>query len=254
MNFQVISLDNYPDKYAQFLARNSRDDLSFTKFSAIDGKTLNKDFLIDHGVISSDLDYQIGILGNAMSHLSLWNLAIQTDSIIHIAEDDAVFRRDLGLQMRQVLESYPTNDFDLIFWGFNRDLNAAFQIPGLGSCMVVMNEGDIKNEDDLTAFQTSSSPVLLAKSTRVFGILSYSISPKGAQKLMAASLPLRPMAIDVSWGDGLGSNRDLVFHNVGLDVLMGVILQDQINSLMMFPPLAISLNLQGPPSTTQTNF
>jgi GR25 family glycosyltransferase involved in LPS biosynthesis len=252
MNFQVISLDSHPEKYANFLARNSKEDLSFAKFTAIDGKLLNQDFLIANGVISSDLDYKKGALGCAMSHLCLWNLAVETNSIIHIAEDDAVFRHDLGSQMRHVLASSNVNDFDLIFWGFNRDLNAAFEIPGIGGCMAVMDEGDIKNEDDLISFQASSCPVFLARSTRAFGTLSYSISPTGAQKLLAACLPLRPMTKDISWGDGIGGNLDLIFNNVGIDVLIGVILHAQINSYLMFPPLAISLGLQGLSSTTQT--
>jgi GR25 family glycosyltransferase involved in LPS biosynthesis len=253
INFQVISLDSHPEKYARFLARNSREDISFSRFTAVDGKTLNREYLIANGVISSDLDYQIGALGCAMSHLSLWNLALQTNAIIHVAEDDAVFRHDLGHQMRQALDSISINDFDLIFWGFNRDLNAAFEIPGIGHCMVIMDEADIKDEDDLMAYQASSSPASLMKLTRAFGILSYSISPAGAQKLMKACLPFRPMTQDVSWGDGIGGTLDLMFANVGIDVLMGVILQEQINSYLMFPPLAISLNRQGPPSTTQTN-
>lgn len=251
MNFQVISLDSHPEKYASFLAINSREDLSFTKFTAVDGKTLNQDYLIANGVISSDLEYKLGALGCAMSHLSLWNLALETNSIIHIAEDDAVFRHDLGSHMRQVLGSSSVNDFDVIFWGFNRDLNTAFEIPGVGRCMAIIEEEDIKNEADLLTYQASSCPVFLAKSTRAFGTLSYSISPSGAQKLIAACLPLRSVTQDVSWGDGLGGNLDLIFNNVGIDVLMGVILHAQINSYLMFPPLAISLGLQGPPSTTQ---
>lgn len=253
INFQVISLDRHPEKYARFLSRNSREDISFSRFTAIDGMTLNRDSLIASGVIASDLDYQLGALGCAMSHLSLWNLAIQTNSIIHVAEDDAVFRHDLGQHMRHALNSMSNNDFDLIFWGFNRDLNAAFEIPGVGNCMVIMDERDIKDEDDLLAYQASSSPAALMKLTRAFGILSYSITPTGAQKLMTACLPLRPMTLDVSWGDGIGGTLDLIFNNVGIDVLMGVMFQKQINSYLMFPPLAISLNLQGPASTTQTN-
>lgn len=252
MNFQVISLDSHPEKYATFLARNSRDDLSFTKFTAVDGKTLNQDYLIANGVISSDLEYKLGALGCALSHLSLWELAVETNSIIHIAEDDAIFRHDLGNHMHQVLGSDAINDFDVIFWGFNRDLNAAFEIPGVGRCMTIIEEEDIKNEDDLISFQASSCPIFLAKSTRAFGTLSYSISPTGAQKLLAACLPLRPMTADISWGDGLGGSLDLIFNNVGIDVLMGVILHAQINSYLIFPPLAISLGLQGPSSTTQT--
>jgi GR25 family glycosyltransferase involved in LPS biosynthesis len=251
INFQVISLDSLADRYLDFLAKNSRDDLSFTKFSAIDGKALNREFLIANGVLSSELNYKLGALGCAMSHLSLWNQAVQTNTIIHIAEDDAVFRHDLSDHMRRVLGTI--NDFDLIFWGFNRDLNAAFEIPGLGGCMAIMEEADIKNEDDLIAYQATSCPVFLAKSTRAFGTLSYSISPTGAQKLMTACLPLRPMTQDVSWGDGIGGSLDLIFNNVGIDVLMGVILHQQLNSYLMFPPLAISLGLQGPPSTTQTD-
>ena len=41
INFQVISLDSLADRYLDFLAKNSRDDLSFTKFSAIDGEPLS---------------------------------------------------------------------------------------------------------------------------------------------------------------------------------------------------------------------
>lgn len=253
INFQIISLDNQPDRYESFLLRNLRQDCSFIKFSALDGKALNRDYLIDKGVISCELDYQTGALGCAMSHLSLWNLAIQTNSIIHIAEDDAVFRNDLSQVMLQMLESPLAKDFDLIYWGYNRDLNFEFDILGLGNCMVVMNEKVIKNEDNLLDFQSSLSQVFLAKSKRVFGALCYSISPKGAEKLISLGLPLRPMTIDVALGDGLGGNRDLIFRNVGIDNLMGVLLQAQLNSLMVFPPLAVSLNIQGPPSTTQTN-
>lgn len=253
INFQVISLDRHPEKYARFLSRNSRDDISFSRFTVIDGITLNRDSLIAIEIISSDLEYQRGSLGCAMSHLSIWNMAIQTNSIIHVAEDYAVFRHDLGHHMRHTLASNVMNDFDLIFWGFNRDLNAAFEIPGIGHCMVIMDEGDIKDEGDLMAYQASSSSVFLMKFSRAFGILSYSISPAGAQKLTTSCLPLRPMTLDVSWGDGIGGSLDLIFNNVGNDVLMGVMFQKQLNSYLMFPLLAISLNLQGPPSTTQTN-
>jgi GR25 family glycosyltransferase involved in LPS biosynthesis len=250
--FNVISLDSEPQKINDFMSRNQNTRFEFEKFTAIDGRSLDKDFLTSMGVIASDLNYATGALGCAMSHISLWHRAKDLNSIIHIAEDDATFRFDLYEQMNQHLIENP--DFDIIYWGYNRDLNVAFEMPGLGQCMAVFDQKGVDSEQALREYQHIHPRTLFVKCLRVFGILCYSISPKGAQKLIDACLPLRPMVKDDRWSNGLQQDQAFIFHNVGVDVLMGIFFNEILSSYLVFPPLAISLNTLGPPSTTQTSF
>jgi len=252
INFRVISLDSHPDKFSNFLVVNQDEYFNFQKFSAVDGVTLNREILIEKKIITPDLNYATGALGCAMSHLSLWHECVQSGEVLNICEDDAVFRHDLAFQMKDIFRQNP--NFDIIYWGYNRDVNTAFEIPSLGECMAVFKQEAISNYDQLSSFRSSSNPFLLLRCLRIFGILCYSLSPNGAQKLIDSCLPLKPIVARDNWSNGLQFEQSFIFHNVGIDILMGVFFNKLLNAYLPFPPLAISLNTLGEPSTTQTPY
>jgi len=249
MKFQVITLESTPERYAQFLSRNPFKPFKFEKFSAIDGNHLNIEHFKAAGSIVGDPNYTLGAYGCAFSHLSLWERCSVQEEVFHIAEDDAVFRSDLAKHITSTMKKFP--NFDLLYWGYNRDLNFAMQFPGFGEVTALFNESSICTEDDLIHFQNNHLPFIFPKVGRVFGTLCYSVSPKGARKLLSTYYPIQPVFKSVNWSDGLGRNQNYHFENVGVDVATGVILADQYDSYAAFPPLAVSLGTLGLPSQTQ---
>ena len=45
-------------------------------------------------LLDKNLPYTDGAIGCALSHYQLWNLSIEKNEVLTIAEDDAIFRYD----------------------------------------------------------------------------------------------------------------------------------------------------------------
>ncbi|WP_264810405.1 glycosyltransferase family 25 protein, partial [Acetobacter orleanensis] len=60
------------------------------RFKAIDKSVIRLDNLISKGIVEDGAYYSISAIGNALSHISIWNKSIRDGKIYTIFEDDAV--------------------------------------------------------------------------------------------------------------------------------------------------------------------
>lgn len=235
MEIQVINLDRSKDRMDAFEKMNGALSLNFLRFSGIEGKSLSRDALVERGLITADVGYNDGALGCAMSHLALWERAIEKDEPITICEDDAIFNREFPRSAEVLLKTLPP-DWHVILWGWNFDSSLLFDmLPGVSPCLAAFNQGAMRMGAE--AFQSLSLNPQPFKLFSAFGAVGYSISPAGARALKKHCFPLRKVDVFVS---GLGRS----ITNFGIDVMLNDAYQ-RINAYASFPPLVITKNDHG---------
>jgi glycosyl transferase, family 25 len=221
----LINLDRSTDRLEEFQRRNAHL-LDVNRFPAIDGRTLDKEKLIEEGVITRDLRYSTGALGCALSHLTLWKMAVEEGRVITVAEGDAIFSRNFE-RSKELLARLPT-DWDFVQWGWVfRTFLFVDPVPHLVSAKMVFDEGELRrNIGDFQNIETVPVPIRLLHS---FGIPCYSVSPNGARALLDLCLPLRPELIDFP---RFGVRNE----NEGVDTAMSGA-YPSLNAFVSMPPL-----------------
>ena len=96
MLIHLITLQRTGHRLREFLVRNGSLGLPLVYFPAIDGHALNVPALIEEGIIKREIleTYTAGHLGNPLSHLAIWRKATETNEVITVCEDDAVFNHN----------------------------------------------------------------------------------------------------------------------------------------------------------------
>ena len=239
MNY-VISLKRSKERRSIFLRENSHVD--FTFFDAIDGSSLSKSIIHDPNLFSLNLRYTKGAYGCALSHLSLWEFAIQENHVVTIIEDDVILRVDFEHQKNKLIESLDF-DWDIVLWGWNFDHVLSLNlIPNISPVMILFNQDQLRSSTD--SFKIEMHEPILYPLDKTFGIPAYSISPKGAKLFKSSCFPLIPFEIQFPL-------MDRKIHNNGIDIAMNMVYQNSA-SLVSFPPLAITKNIHEI-STVQNN-
>ena len=242
LNIRFINLERSPERLAKFLRINSHLS-SVERFPAVDGRALDPRELVEKGLITSDLIdpdyYSIGDVGAAMSNIGIWNLAIESNQIVTVAEDDAIFNFDFERRAAGILSNLPP-DWDFILWGFNWDLFACFEmIPGVSMCLAQFQQERMRAA--IATFQKKHSvlpqayPLIWA-----FGLTCYSISPKGARAFKSRLLPLRRLLVSIPEAVRAPPYGG-TFRTVGVDNHMNSLYRD-LNSFVCFPPLVVTEN------------
>lgn len=231
MQIHLINLDRSPERLAEFTARNGHLT-DVTRFPAIDGRQADRRELRVRGVIGHSLDYTDGALGNCLSHVALWDLAIARNEAITLCEDDAIFNRSFEQDAATIIASVD-QDWHMIFWGWNFDAFALFElIPGVSPFLAQFDQNQMRSGID--RFQ---SAVLAPRAFRLlaaFGIVCYSISPAGAHLLRQLLLPVRAAPVTVPAVGRRFANKDLSIAL--LDAF------PRIRAFASFPPLVITRN------------
>jgi len=232
MRVHLINLDESEDRLAEFKERN-RQLTDVIRFPAIVGRKVSPEKLVRAGVMSRDIPpYGKGAIGNALSHLSLWKLAIDQSAVVTIAEDDAVFHHTFEAKAEAHLRSLP-EAWDIVLWGWNFDSVLLFDfLEGVSPCVGRFSQPQLRlhlKEYQSLAIQSRLYPLQIA-----FGIMAYSVSPAGALKLAEHCLPIRKMDVFCP-----GLNRAVT--NSTIDIMMNA-LYPKINSYVCFPPLAVTSN------------
>lgn len=228
----VMNLDRSKDRWLSFEKRNSHLKQYVSRFAAVDGKNASRDLLANQGIIARDLQYNDGALGSALSHLTLWNLAIERNQAITICEDDAIFNLGFIAAAEPLVKTLP-KDWHVMFWGWNFDSVVWFDvIPGVTTCVGQFDQQRMRK--GVEAFQSANLNPQLFRLFQAFGMPCYSISVAGAQNMKRFCLPFRNIDVPIP---GLGRtlpNRDL-----------GVVVNDvfpKINTFVSFPPLVVTPN------------
>jgi glycosyl transferase family 25 len=119
LRVHFINLDRSKDRLAEFRQVNGHMT-DAVRFPAVDGQSLDIQSLAANGLVTANIldAYVVGAVGCAMSHLSLWNAAIETGQPVTVCEDDAIFNHGFESYASRVLRSLPP-DWDFIQWGWN---------------------------------------------------------------------------------------------------------------------------------------
>src|SRR5262249_38707816 len=147
-----------------------------------------------------------------------------------IVEDDSQLHRQFP-RWSEHLTSRLGSDWDIILWGWNFDTLVGAEIPGLGPFTAYF-DNRLMRANSAQYLENHVSPTIL-KLVHAFGVHCYSVSPRGARRLLDNIRPLRKM--DIS----LGLNR--VVPNISIDCMMNRF-YSQLGSFVAFPPLALSPN------------
>ena len=227
----VINLDRSPDRLAQFRSRNAHLR-NIVRFAAVDGRTLDREKLVQDGVITPDCMYTDGALGVALSHIALWRKAADERRAITIAEDDAIFSHMFESQAQRVLTLLPP-DWDIIFWGWNFDADIQIlMLPGISDANMLCDQDRLR--DNIDQFQSLAFSPFPVKMLHLWGLMCCTVSPKGARSLLNACLPLSDILIEFP---GIVEP----FKAWALDAAMNGIFPS-LKSFVCIPPLVVSEN------------
>lgn len=228
----VISLARTADRRAEFARRNAH--LAWTWFEAVDGHALSREEIAATGHFAGPLAarYTPGAVGCALSHRALWEQTASTNAAITIAEDDAVLRGDFAEASAALVAGLPA-DWDMVLWGWNFDSSLVVQaLPGVSAAAMLFDQQRLRGA--LADFQDLRDPVLPLRLNACFGMPAYSVSARGAAKLLSLCFPLTEVTMRVPL-----VHADVT--NTGVDVAMNVAYPN-LSAWACFPPLAVTPN------------
>lgn len=225
----VINLDRSVHRMEQFQSLN-RHLAGYKRFSAIDGATLIRDDLLRDGTILEDCPYSAGTLGCALSHVALWQLSVQTGRPITVMEDDVVVHQ-MFLEAAADLVSAVSSNCDYIQWGY------IFDRLGITLDLGVTNAAITFFGLKCQSFGSDHLRPHLHSLMNCWGTQSYTVFPKGAQKLLDLCLPLRHRAIQFA-------EPGISFWDEGIDGPMNEA-YPKMSSYICLPPLVV----HAPPSS-----
>ena len=232
MDIHVINLERNGDRLSTFRETNQHLK-NIVRFPAVDGEEMPRAQLRAEGIFGTDMPtYSNAAVGCALSHLALWQKAAAQSEAFTIAEDDAIFNNHFEVEATALVQSLPPN-WDILLWGWNFDSILFFDfLPHVSPCLGAFSESEMRKQ--AAVFQKLHVKPQAYCLLKGFGLLAYTVSPHGAEKLLKHCLPIREMEVYCH-----GLNRSVT--NIGIDVMTNA-LYPNINAFVSFPPLAVSKN------------
>jgi len=225
----VISLERTPERWRAFEAANQGVP-DYTRFDAVDGRKIDPNALISGGLMAGGLSYTPGAMGCALSHISLWRACAAADGPVTVCEDDAILHPDFHASAVVAADLQP--DFDIILWSWN--FNSVLAGEVFKGAPFAMGFDEARMRQSVAAFRSQRPAPTLLRLSRALGTPCYTLSPKGAAKLLALCLPLAPCRVFFPL-----LNRES--DNTGIDIPMNAA-YSEIDAFVAFPPLALTLN------------
>ncbi len=183
----VISLKRTPERLQSFRDQNSESRIDFRYFEAVDGAQIKSTDIEGRVIASGTSSYSRGVLGNAMSHLALWQNCVDQTKNYAVFEDDAVVRNDIKVRLASLVRQI--DDWDIILLGYNTDVPLELIVtPG-----VIYGGGfsvPYPTAQHLSDFANSSYPVGLHRLSMAMGSCAYALTPKGARTLIDRCFPM----------------------------------------------------------------
>lgn len=227
---KVISLSRSHGRREAFAKAN--EHLEYEFFDAVDGQLIDHSLAPYAELFEKGLAYTPGAYGSAASHHALWKEAIDSKNPLTILEDDAITRLDFEEMSLRVIGAAPP-DWDFVLWGWNFDSVLSLNLmPQVSPTSMLFDQTMLRNR--IPDFQSMTDTPLLLGLNKCFGIPAYSISPKGAEKLMLGCFPLVPFML---YHHGL--NR--MVPNMSLDIAMNRVYAT-VAAFASMPPLAVTKN------------
>jgi GR25 family glycosyltransferase involved in LPS biosynthesis len=232
LDVHVINLERSKDRWLAFEALNAGAKINFRRYPAVDGKEVARTPLADRGIIAADLAYNDGALGAALSHLALWDLAIERNQALTVCEDDAVLNKGFEPAAEALIKTLPP-DWHLVLWGWNFDSILLFNmIPGVSPCLGMFDQDRMRM--GVEAFQAATLTPRAFRLFNALGLVGYSLSPLGAQAMKQHCLPFRNMEVFIA---GLGR----AVPNTASDVMLNDLYR-RMKAYVSFPPLIVTPN------------
>lgn len=113
----VINLDNNRDRYEKIKSRCNNQNININRYSAINGKMLNKNGIYNNVHYNKKLSP--GQIGCGLSHIMLLEYIqhnIKNVEYIIILEDDVIIPKNVIEQLDNILEKAPKN-WDILYLG-----------------------------------------------------------------------------------------------------------------------------------------
>ncbi len=222
----VISLARTPGRLESFRADNP-ELTNWQVFKAIDGHGVEpaaRDALGDTALWSP------GGVGASLSHMALWRLCVARGAPLTICEDDAVLRRDFAGMSAALLEGVP--GFDLVLWGWNFDAVLEAELTPGASMAMLADQAALRL--GVEAFRQASRPSILLRLRKALGMPCYTVSPEGAEALLAEVAPVGPVRLALPL-------MPYEIGNVTFDVTVAT-LYGRLAAHVATPPLAVTRN------------
>lgn len=236
MMIRLINLDRDIEKLARFHEQNKGvKDVQWERFSAVSGRDQNLEELAERGLIDPSIMkyYNAPNLGCALSHIALWNECLDRDEPLTICEDDAVFNNDFLARSSIALNG---RDFDVAVWGWNFDAPLLIDmVPGIARGVMAFNQDDLRN--NVHNFASQDIPCALFKLLQNYGTVCYTVSTRGADRLLKGVLPLRPFGLRYA------GQPDRVINHIGIDIGMDS-MYPEMDAYISIPPLVVTPNFK----------
>ena len=227
----VISLDRSADRFASFLARNSHVP-GIIRARAVDGQGVDRADLLARGILGADANYSNASLGCAISHACIWRIASGSDAPLTVAEDDALFRGDFAAAAEALIAALPS-DWDFVLWGWNFNSMLCVDLVAGVTPGILISDQDLLRAN-VDRFRAARDPASAFRLLRAHGSPAYSVSPRGASKLLRLCLPIRSEDVPFPVVNQLARND-------GIDMMMSLA-YPQMRAFVSVPPLVASEN------------
>jgi len=238
----LINLDRSTERLAAFQKYNAHLR-NVIRVSAVDGHQVDREKLIQEGLVTPDCAYKAGALACALSHVDLWKKAVTENTVMTVFEDDAIATVRFEEKAAQLIATLP-EDWDFIQWGYN--FNPLFVWADLGFAKATMRfYGQQFQGDDKSKFQSTNFSPSLVKLAHSYGTVAYSVSAKGARALLDYCVPLK------SWNIAF-PGTDVVSENSGIDCMMNGIYRS-MQAFICMPPLVLEDKMQNSDRITADN-
>jgi glycosyl transferase, family 25 len=225
---KVISLPTATARREEFVGRNSHVNYEFV--DAVNGHNLTS----EQQQLFDQVQYRPGAKGCALSHLFLWNQAIESNQTITIAEDDSVFRYDFEQQSQSIMAQLPPT-WEVVFWGWNfNGVMCTYALGNISPTAMLFDQNSLTNNLDL--FQKFNGSCIIWPLMRCFGTVAYTVNPVGAKRFKDQCFPMKNTR---AW---YPVNEDWV-QNVGIDIAMNLCFSPT-QSFVCFPPLVATPNTE----------
>lgn len=199
-------------------------------FKAFDGKNINRKDLLNPKYFSANLAYTNTALACALSHLTLWERVIETDTAATIFEDDVIIHPKFEELSQKILGAMKL-DWDMVVWVWNFDCPMQFAIlPGVSPCLGTFLEDSLRR--NIAKYKILELDPKTFELDFCFGTPAYSISPNGAKKIIKNLCPIRNFELDFA---------KYKSYNVRIDIALMTVYAS-INAFVSVPPLAIAPN------------
>jgi len=116
----IINLERRLDRLQNFFNVNLNEIMPLSIFRGFDGKQIKPSHKIQKAFKTGDYAYRSGIVGCAMSHISLWKKLLKdsTTNYMIVLEDDAKLCIEFKKKILYLLNKY-NNQFEIMFLHYN---------------------------------------------------------------------------------------------------------------------------------------